>query len=137
MNTQEQEKSQSIEAVRQGLLDFERYVNEGDLEQLMTLYFDDVKYMQHGFETIVDTASLKRQFASMFEKSSNVSLSIQEIDASGDMAYAHILTNVTLKPETEGADPKKVQLRVFEVWRQHPDGPWKLTRIAVNNPPAN
>lgn len=128
-------KEQAIEAVRLGLVAFEKYVNARDMNQLMTLYINDVKYMQHGLETIEGSDRLKQHFSRMFERTSKISLSIQEIDASGDMAYAHILTTVTLKSGASDDSPTVV-LRVFEVWRLHPDGSWKLTRIAVNNPPS-
>jgi ketosteroid isomerase-like protein len=128
-----QTKEQAIEAVRQGLGDFERYVNSLDMDQLMELYFDDVKYMQHGVDTIEGKDRLKDQFIRIFERSSNIALSIQEIDSCGDMAYAHVLTTVTLK-SVDGQDPQKVILRVLEIWRRHPDNSWKLTRVSVNNP---
>jgi ketosteroid isomerase-like protein len=129
-----QTKEESIEAVRNELKKFENYVNARDLDSLMTLYFDEVIYMQHGVDTIQGRDRLKQQFANMFGKSTNTSLDVREVDVCADMAYAYIVT--TVLPKVEGDEvPKKVILRVLEIWRWHPDQCWKLTRIAVNNPP--
>ncbi len=130
----DKDKQKGIEAIRQGLVEFENYINTRNMDQLMTLYFDDVIYMQHGFETVEGSDNLKRHFTAMFGNSLSTSLAIQEIDVSGDMGYAYIITT-SLKQDPNGGT-RKVVLRVLETWRLHPDGSWKLTRIAVNNPPT-
>lgn len=133
MDTQDPIIEEKKEAIRLALVDFENYVNAKKLDELMSLYFDDVIYMQHGFDDIVGHEQLKKQFANMFSKSQRVSLDIKEIDVSGDMGYARILTTNTLKPDTSGKSTILL-LRVLEVWRLDSDNRWKLIRISVNNP---
>jgi len=114
---------------------FIRAYNAGDLEQLLACYADDLIKDRQGAaaETRGETAERIRSVFRDYE--GRLSVSNDEIVASGDLAYARGSLKITLTPRA-GGPPLHLQRRFLEIWRKR-EGRWLVVRTMDNTAPSS
>jgi uncharacterized protein (TIGR02246 family) len=104
--------------------------NQEDLEGVLASYSQDLILSYPGEDDMTTREAFRDLYAGTFDRdggSYTFDAEIEEIDISGDMAFARITWTLTWDPE--GADPYVVRSeRAMEVWRYEADGVWRLHR---------
>jgi uncharacterized protein (TIGR02246 family) len=117
------------QAIRDLIANWARASVAGDLPQILSLMSEDVVFLTPGNPPMRG----REGFAAAFQTLANVHLEaasdIQEIQVSGDMAYACTSLSVSITPKN-GGSPTRRSGYTLTIFRKQPDGSWLLSRDA-------
>jgi uncharacterized protein (TIGR02246 family) len=118
--------------VRDVLERYERALNSGDADLAMSCYAADAIVMPTALPT-VEGAALRGWYAKFFEASKMaVTFTIDEVVASGAVAYAVTRSHGTMTALANGTTSPEANREVFIFARE--DGAWKISRYLFNKP---
>jgi uncharacterized protein (TIGR02246 family) len=104
--------------------------NSGDLNGVLDSYDDSLIKLRQG-ATPETKSEVARRLARLFESfRTRVEVLNQEIEVSGDLAFARGRFRVTLTPRAGGAR-RELQRRYLEIWRNRA-GRWRVARTMDN-----
>jgi len=118
--------------IRAVLERYERALNSGDADLVVSCYAADAVFMPTNLPTVTG-AALRGWYAKFFEAiKMDVTFTIDEVVASGTVAYALTRSHGTQTVLANGAASPESNREVFIFGRE--DGAWKITRYLFNKP---
>ena len=109
-------------------------LEEGDLELWLSAHASGVRFINPAGEDIVGIDSLRAWGQPFFDGfTMKFNESIEELEASGTIAYLRYRTNGQLTPK-DGGDSIASQEKGILVFRAGDDGAWKITHNIWTNP---
>jgi ketosteroid isomerase-like protein len=124
------ERAQIVAAIRK----FVDAYNRADLQGLMSCYAEDLVKLRQGAGPETKTETGLRVERVLRENRAELSVSNEEIEVSGDVAYARGSLELTLTPRT-GGPSQVVRRRFIEIWHRR-NGVWLVARTMDNAPPG-
>ena len=104
--------------------------NSGDLNGVLDSYDDSLIKLRQG-ATPETKSEVARRLAQVFETfRTRVEVLNQEIEVSGDLAFARGRFRVTFTPRA-GGERRELQRRYLEIWRRR-GGRWRVARTMDN-----
>jgi uncharacterized protein (TIGR02246 family) len=96
---------------------FVEYMKNGDLESVLTLYEDDVIFVNREGQPRLGTAALREELASFAANKQQFEFNIRRVVEAGDIALVH--------NQWQAASPPRPSGYALEVSRRQPDGTWR------------
>jgi uncharacterized protein (TIGR02246 family) len=122
-----------VDAIAHAIEAFEAAFARGDVEEMMTVYSDDLVYMPDGRETDFGRTTTRMGLQQLFARySGRLRVTTDEITVSGDLAFdrGEIVMDLT---DRDSGVQRQVHKRFLEVWRREPEG-WRIVRVMNNDP---
>jgi uncharacterized protein (TIGR02246 family) len=118
--------------IREVLERYQRALNDGDADLVMSCYAADATLMPTALPTVTG-AALRGWYAKFFEATKmDVNFTIDEVVASGTVAYALTRSQGTQTVLAKGTASPESNREVFVFGRE--DGAWKIARYLFNKP---
>jgi uncharacterized protein (TIGR02246 family) len=118
--------------IREVLKRYQQALNDGDADLAMTCYAADAVFMPTTLPTVTG-AALRGWYAKFFQASKmDVTFAIDEVVASGPVAYALTRSQGTQTVPAKGTASPESNREVFIFGRE--DGAWKISRYMFNKP---
>ena len=95
---------------------FQQYMAEGDIESLLSIYDENVVFLNSSGETRRGKQELKQELAPLAAGKASFDFNIKQIIQTGDIALMHTWWNVS--------SPQQISVYAIEVARQQADGTW-------------
>ena len=124
-------------AIAQALDAYVAAVRANDLARISAAWVDDAVYINVGMPTIRGRAAFDSFLQRAFNgrRVTGMSVSVDEITASGDIGYLIASYSQTFKLDTGSVEIARGRFVV--VWRRQADGSWKIARaLEVDAPPS-
>jgi ketosteroid isomerase-like protein len=133
------ENRPDVQAVRSALQRWEAAYNSGDLNRMKGFWTDDIVALYQLNEPISGLKGFWESFAAQVKATFaaydvDYKLGIDEVDASGDMAFDRGTIHISLKSKA-GGETIFFNERYLEIMRKQPDGSWRVARAMANDPP--
>ena len=96
---------------------FKQFMAAGDMEGLLTLYDEDVVFLNQAIELRKGKRELKEELAPLVSAKAVFDFRVKQVIPSGDIALMHTEWTVS--------SPKKMFSYAIEVARRQPDGTWR------------
>jgi uncharacterized protein (TIGR02246 family) len=117
-----------VEAITAVFAEFDAAVAAGDANRILALYADDVVSMPPTEVPRVGVATMRAQMQEFIDQfNTELTSRVEEVEVSGDMAFALVSWEQTMTPKAEG-DTTHEQGRWIVVFKRQPDGSWKCWR---------
>lgn len=122
---------EDIAAIRASTESFVQAWESRDFDTLMALYTEDAILMPPN-ASLVQGRAARQAFIENFPPVKEISLTIEEIDGRGDLAYVRGTYSMTI--EMQGA-PEPIQDigKYIEIRVKQPDGSWLISRDIFNS----
>ena len=121
---------QAVEALHQSAVSS---LNRGDLEQLISVYTEDVISMPEGKEPLVGKLAVRQMWKDLFENYVvHVSVTTEEVQSRDDLAFERGTFQMTLNPKA-GGSPIASTGKYLDILRRFPDGNWKYFRVSFSS----
>ena len=122
---------QKIEAGNAGLI---AAIQKGDSAAAASFYDDSAMIMPNEMAAMTGRPEIVKGFGGMLGSTaiSNMSLQIDNVHASGDLAVETGRFAWTMTPRTKGAKPMMEKGKYVVVWKKQADGSYKLFRDIFN-----
>ena len=105
-------------------------LSRGDLETLMSVYADDVISMPPNQAPRIGKSAVRSMWADVLSDFAvEASVSVEEVEVTGEWAYERGTYNLKLKPQAGGA-PIEDFGKYLDILRRQPDGNWKYSRVS-------
>jgi len=132
----QEDPSARLDTLRQTAMEFHRAINEGDVNGAVAMFTEDVIMMSNGWETISGKDAVVEVWRGSISSGFRTrDQEIIELDLDGDIAYEATTQLWTM--HQEGREDVWRSSKYVHIWKQQPDGSWKLhLDIWNNNPPA-
>jgi uncharacterized protein (TIGR02246 family) len=117
--------------------EFAAAFNRGDMATVASFYVEDAKVMPPGSEVVQGRQAIEQFWRSAQEQMGvkEVTINVQEVEASGDIAYE--IGTATLKIEPPGGQAITAPFKYLVVRKRQADGAWPLAvDIWNSNTPA-
>lgn len=117
--------------------EFAAAFNRGDMATVASFYAEDAKVMPPGSEVVQGRQAIEQFWRGAQEQMGvkEVTKNVQEVEASGDLAYE--VGTATLKIEPPGGQAITALFKYLVVWKRQADGAWQLAvDIWNSNTPA-
>jgi uncharacterized protein (TIGR02246 family) len=106
--------------------------NASDVEGWVALFEDDAVYMPAGQPAVTSRDDLRAIASAGFSSwRSDIRITTDEIVVMGDWAFARARVTGTATPTGVGV-PVSIDLKEIVIYRQQPDGAWKIARLISN-----
>ena len=119
---------------------YDATINSGDLDGLVSIYTDDVVYMQPNMPALVGKDALRDYFQYFFEQFTAIEMDLttEEVIVCGDWAFARGTYTITFTPKV-GGEPIQDTGKWMGFNKCQPDGSWKYYRGIHNSdlPPSD
>jgi ketosteroid isomerase-like protein len=106
----------------------------GDVEMIVSMFADDAVVMPPNDTTIFGKDEIRswwKEYFEFFRITSSVETE-REVTVAGDQAFDRASISVTIVPKERG--PRILDdIRSLTVWRQQPDGNWKISHQMWNS----
>ena len=123
-----EETTRDAQAIRRVFESWYRAIQEGDVAGLLALVTPDVIVKGPGTPAILGNNALERALGAFLEAySERVEYELEEVEVSGDLAFARISESATLLPRS-GESPLSVSGMHLTILRRQPDGAWLIAR---------
>jgi ketosteroid isomerase-like protein len=96
---------------------FQRYMAEGDLDAVLTLYDPEAVFLNQAGEVKTRAHGLREELAPMAASKPSLEFDLKQVVRAGDLALMHAVWTIT------GEQPTTVY--AIEVARRQPDGSWR------------
>jgi len=126
-NNMEQEQT-AIEAV---LSTYEEALNTSDVAKVLSIYHDDGVFMPTELPTAKGTKALRESYTAIFSQIQlSIKFRIEEIEITGDMAFATTYSKGTVKVLAPGIEAPEENRELFVFQKR--EGVWKVARYMFN-----
>ena len=113
------------------LMDYQRGLNEGDVDVVRSVYADDAVFIGQPFPTATGKEEIIALYADVFSKLDfNVQFDIEEIELSGDLGFVRTRSHGTIVPKGQDPQGGEGNREVFVLKKI--DGEWKFYRYIFN-----
>jgi uncharacterized protein (TIGR02246 family) len=121
-------KARDEQAVAAALNDYAAAVKTNDVARITAWWTEDAVVINRGAPTIHGRAAWASLLTQLFAstKITDASVHVDEISASGDLAYLIATYDEALQPER--GPLRHDRGRFVFIWRRQPDGSWKIAR---------
>jgi uncharacterized protein (TIGR02246 family) len=117
-----------LEAITAVFAEFDAASAAGDANRILALYTDDVVSMPPNALPRVGVAVMRAQMQGFIDQfTSDLTSRVEEVEVSGDLAFAHVSWEQTMTPKDEG-DATHEQGKWIVVFKRQADGSWKCWR---------
>jgi ketosteroid isomerase-like protein len=96
---------------------FKRYMAEGDIDGLLSVYDPEVVFLNQAGELIKGKQELKQELNRFAAARARFDFNIAQVIQSGDIALMHTRWNIS--------GPQQISVYAIEVARRQPDGTWR------------
>jgi ketosteroid isomerase-like protein len=96
---------------------FKRYMAEGDIESLLSLYDPQAVFLNQSGETKEGSAEIRQELAPLAAARATFDFTIRQVIRAGEIALMHTEWKVT--------SPQPMSAYAIEVARRQPDGTWR------------
>ncbi len=121
-----------VEAINQLPATFAAALNAGDLDGILAGFTDDVVRMPPNEPAIIGKESLRsRMQANLDQNTYQLDNPPEEVQVSGDWAFARGTYTVTVTPKA-GGESIQLEGKYLVVFQKQPDGSWKAARDIWN-----
>ncbi|MEM7433651.1 MAG: SgcJ/EcaC family oxidoreductase [Myxococcota bacterium] len=122
--------SLAVSEVREALRDYERALNQSDVDAIMRLYADDAVFMAQHREPAVGAEAIRGAYEAVFaEIDLNVAFEIDEVSMlSPTIALARTRSTGTTRVLLADAEVEEGNQELFVWVRDSVDGPWRIGR---------
>lgn len=96
---------------------FQRYMAEGDIDAVMSVYDSDAVLLNRTGELQKGEEELRQELTPFAAQKTCFSFNIKQVIRSGDIALMHTMWNVSSSPP--------MSVYAIEVARRQPDGTWR------------
>lgn len=126
------------EAIRKLSDDWLSAIRAKDVPRLASMVTEDAVFLPPEMPPIRGRKAVEALYNSFFPQFSSVeqTASIEEIEVSGDWAFAWGTETLVLTPLGEDASPIRMEGRGMSILRRQPDGSWKYARGISNTVPV-
>lgn len=122
------EITRDVSAIRTVFRSWYCAMEDGDVDRLISLVTTDVIVKPPGAAPIMGKDVLQHALSAFLkEQSETVDYEVQEVEVSGQLAFARILESATIRPKS-GAESSTVNGMHLTVLRRQPDGEWLVAR---------
>ena len=122
------EVTRDVSAIRTVFESWYSAMQDGDVDRLISLVTPDVIVKPPGAAPLIGKNVLQHALSAFLEEQSEtVDYEIQEVEVSGQLAFARILESATIRPKS-GAESSTVTGMHLTVLRRQPDGEWLVAR---------
>ena len=122
------ENTRDVTAIRTVFESWYCAMEDGDVDALISLVTPDVIVKPPGAAPIMGVNALQQALSAFLdEHSETVDYKVQEVEVSGQLAFARILESTTIRPRS-GAESSTVNGMHLTVLRRQPHGEWLLAR---------
>ncbi len=106
--------------------EFAAAFNRGDMATVASFYAENAKVMPPGSEVVQGRQAIEQFWRGAQEQMGvkEVTLNVQEVEASGDIAYE--VGTATLKIEPPGGQATTAPFKYLVAWKRQADGAWRL-----------
>ncbi len=112
---------------------FTEAVNDGDLEQWISLWTDDGVRMAPGAPATVGKENIREEVRDRFESFTVVeTINTEEVKVAGDWGFARGTYTFIMTPKTGGDSIEGVG-KYLSILQRQADGSWKFTRDCFNS----
>jgi uncharacterized protein (TIGR02246 family) len=103
---------------------FEQHLNAGDLDEVMSLYEPDARFVAPSGETLIGRDRIRQVIAELIQSNTKFESRVLRVSRIDDLALLYTDFDGT----TVDGSGKTIELRskAIEVLRRQPDGTWKL-----------
>jgi ketosteroid isomerase-like protein len=122
------------EQIDAGIQSFVAAYNAGNLQKLMSHYAEDLVKCRQGGATDTKKDTAARNFQVFQNFTGEISVTTEEIETSGDMAYTRGSYKAVLTPRQGGGKATVIERRFLEILRKQ-NGEWLITRTMDNAAP--
>ncbi len=113
------------------LVNYQRGLNEGDVDVVRSVYADDAVFIGQPFPTATGKDEIVALYADVFSKLDfNVQFDIQDIELSGDLGFVRTRSHGTIVPKGQDPQGGEGNREVFVLKKI--DGEWKFYRYIFN-----
>ncbi len=113
------------------LMNYQRGLNEGDVDLVRSVYADDAVFIGQPFPTATGQEEIVSLYADVFSKLDfNVKFDIQDIELSGDLGFVRTRSHGTIVPKGQEPEGGEGNREVFVLKKI--DGEWKFYRYIFN-----
>ncbi len=113
------------------LVNYQRGLNEGDVDVVRSVYADDAVFIGQPFPTATGKDEIVALYADVFSKLDfNVQFDIQDIELSGDLGFLRTRSHGTIVPKGQDPQGGEGNREVFVLKKI--DGEWKFYRYIFN-----
>jgi uncharacterized protein (TIGR02246 family) len=103
-------------------------IEDGDVDRLISLVTPDVIVKPPGAAPIMGKSVLRHALSAFLkEQTETVDYKVQEVEVSGQLAFARILESATIRPRS-GAESSTMTGIHLTILRCQPDGEWLVAR---------
>jgi uncharacterized protein (TIGR02246 family) len=95
---------------------FQKYMADGDLESLLTIYEDEAVFLNQSGEVKKGKHGVREELAPFAAAKATFDFSIQQVIQSGDIALMHT--------DWQVSSPQQMLVHAIEVARRQSDGTW-------------
>ena len=113
------------------LVNYQRGLNEGDVDVVRSVYADDAVFIGQPFPTATGKDEIVALYADVFSKLDfNVQFDIQDIELSGELGFVRTRSHGTIVPKGQDPQGGEGNREVFVLKKI--DGEWKFYRYIFN-----
>ncbi len=113
------------------LVNYQRGLNEGDVDVVRSVYADDAVFIGQPFPTATGKEEIAALYADVFSKLDfNVQFDIEDIELSGDLGFIRTRSHGTIVPKGQDPQGGEGNREVFVLKKI--DGEWKFYRYIFN-----
>ena len=117
-------------AIREVISSWHRATADGDVDAVLGLMADDVVFLVAGQAPMIGRGAFERGLRQLLaDHRIESSGEVQEVEISGDLAYAWAKLRVKIVPLKNG-HPSTRAGNALSILRKQPDGAWVVTRDA-------
>jgi uncharacterized protein (TIGR02246 family) len=117
-----------VEAITAVFAEFDAAATAGDADRILALYAGDVASMPPNSAPRIGTDAMQASMEEFIDQyTSELTSRVEEVEVSGDMAYALVSWEQSMTPKAEG-DATHEQGKWIVVFKRQPDGSWKCWR---------
>jgi ketosteroid isomerase-like protein len=95
---------------------FQRYMAEGDLESVLSIYDPEAVILNQAGEVTTSRQGLREELAPLAARKARFGFTIKQVVEAGDVALMHTAWTVS--------EPQPMNVYAIEVARRQPDGTW-------------
>ncbi len=113
------------------LVNYQRGLNEGDVDVVRSVYADDAVFIGQPFPTATGKDEIVALYADVFSKLDfNVEFEIEDIELSGELGFLRTRSHGTIVPKGQDPQGGEGNREVFVLKKI--DGEWKFYRYIFN-----
>lgn len=125
-----------IKAIKAHYTEMEEACDKGDAKMLVRGYGPDTLYISSNTPILVGPEPVEMRYGERFASHRiNAKWSVDEVEISGDLAYARTICSISETP-LEGGEITQRYVRSLDIFRRQSNGVWKIARNMLASAPS-